>query len=86
MARIELGFGEQKVLCEVEDSRLIAVVEGKDYPPVADMKQAFMAAIEQPLCRCMTLLQAVIKWLLLLAILRDHGSIMNSFCPYYLIS
>jgi nickel-dependent lactate racemase len=49
VARIELGFGEQKIFCEIEDSRLIAVVEGKDYPPVRDVKQAFMAAIEQPI-------------------------------------
>ncbi len=49
MAKIELGYGEQKILCEIADSRLIAVVEGKDYPPVHDVKQAFMEAIEQPI-------------------------------------
>lgn len=49
MATIELGFGEQKILCEIEDRRLIAVVEGKNYPPIKDIQQAFMEAIEQPI-------------------------------------
>lgn len=49
MARFELGFGKQTITTELPDEKIVEVVEGREVPPITDIKTAVQEALQNPI-------------------------------------